>query len=121
MSQPSMRRKEPPMRRHATYERGLILWDPETFELKEEQMEVLRLKCSSCGRTHSVLTMDMIPFFICSVQAFLALIHLCMEPEGSVLGTAERTGVSYQLPYRFLKLFHEYVGSLTLLLRLEGM
>lgn len=113
--------KNHPLRRHAAYERGLILWDPETCGFGEEQIKVLRLRCSSCGRTHVVLTMDMIPFFVYSVQAFLALVCLCMEPDGSVLGTEEKTGVSYQLLYRFLKIFHEYTKRLALLLRLEGM
>lgn len=84
-------------------------------------MTVLRLKCHSCGTTHAVLTGDMIPFFIYSIQAFLALIFLCLEPVGSVLKTEEKTGVSYQLLYHFLRIFHEYAKRLALLLRLEGM
>lgn len=118
---PACGAKNHPMRRHATYKRGLILWDPETCTLREEQMTVLRLICCSCGRTHAVLTGDMVPFFVYSVQAFLALLCLCMEPEGSVLEAEEKTGVSYQLLYRFLRIFHEYAGRLSLFLRLEGM
>ena len=109
------------MRRHAAYERGLILWDPETCGLKEERMTVLRLICCSCGTTHAVLTRDMIPFSVYSIQVFLALFCLCMEPEGSVLKTEEKTGVSYQLLYRFLGIFQEYAERLSLFLRLEGM
>ena len=113
--------KSHPMRRHATYGRGLIWWDPETCELKEERMTLLRLRCFSCGTTHAVLTGDMIPFFIYSIQVFLFLVCLCMEPEGSVLKAEEKTGVSYQLLYRFLKIFHEYAQRLSLFLRLLGM
>lgn len=109
------------MRRHATYERGMVWWNPETCELKEERVTLLRLKCRFCGTTHAVLTGDMIPFLIYSIQAFLFLVCLCMEPEGSVLKTEEKTGVSYQLLYRFLKIFHEYAMRLSLLLRLLGM
>lgn len=113
--------KNHPMRRHAKYGRGLVLWDPETCTLKEERVTLLRLICCSCGKTHAVLTGDMIPFFIYSIQAFLALVCLCMGPESSVLETEEKTGVSYQLLYRFLRIFHEYIERLSLFLRLESM
>ena len=110
-----------PLRRHARYSRSLILWDTASFGLKDERMEILRLKCSSCGTTHAVLTMDMIPFFVYSIQAVLALLAMCMEPEGSVLRTEEKTGVSFQLLYRFLLVFHEYRQRLSLFLRLESL
>ncbi len=118
---PACNAKMHPMRRHAQYRRGLVLWDAENCLPKEERMEILRLKCSSCGKTHAVLTMDMIPFFSYSVQAFLNLAAMCLEPEGSALRTEEKTGVSYQLLYRFLQIFHEYAQSLMLFLRLEAL
>lgn len=113
--------KQHPLHRHATYERCLVLWDPQSCGVIEERIEVLRLKCGSCGRTHAVLTMDMIPFFSYSIQAFLALVTLCTEPEGSVLAAEKKTGISYQMLYRFLRIFREYAMSLVLFLRLEAM
>ncbi len=109
------------MSRHGKYERNLIIWDPDSCQLKDERMEVLRLKCRSCGSTHAVLTMDIIPFFVYSIQAFLNLISLCMKPEGSVLQTERETGVSYQVLYRFLLIFHGYAKKLALFLRREGL
>ena len=82
-------------------------------------MEILRLKCCSCGSTHAVLTRDIIPFFAYSIQAVLALLSLCMAEKSSVPRTGEKTGVSCQLLYRFLLIFHEATGKLMLLLRLE--
>lgn len=82
-------------------------------------MELLRLQCSSCDSTHAILTMDMIPFCTYSVQAVLALISLCMQDGGSVPKTEEKTGVSYQLLYRFLTIFHEYRQRLLLFLRIR--
>lgn len=104
------------LHRHAKYSRYLLLW-AEDGGLQGEQMELLRLKCSSCGSTHAILTMDMIPFCIYSVQAFLALVSLCMQEDRSVLKTEEQTGVSYQLLYHFLAVFHEYRQHLILFLR----
>lgn len=118
---PSCNAKMHPMRRHATYERGLILWDSENHLPREGRMEILRLKCSSCGKTHAVLTMDMIPFFSYSIHAFLSLVAMCLGPDSSVLHTEKETGVSYQLLYRFLQIFHEYAHSLMLFLRLEAL
>ena len=63
--------------------------------------------------------MDMIPFFSYSIQAFLALLSLCME--GSVPQTEEKTGVSIQLLYRFLEIFQECSGKIMLFLRQEGL
>ena len=76
---PECRAKQHPMRRHARYERSLVLWDADAGRLKEERMEILRLKCCSCGSTHAVLTMDIIPFFAYSIQAFLVLVSLCIK------------------------------------------
>lgn len=107
------------MHRHGKYQRNLILW--EDGQLLETGGEILRLKCSSCGSTHAILTMDMIPFFSYSLPAFLALIGLCLEPDGSVPKTERETGVSYQLLYRMLLIFHEYREKLALLLRRESL
>lgn len=87
----------------------------------ETSGEILRLQCSSCRSTHAVLTMDMIPFFSYSLPAFLTLIGLCLQPDGSVPKTERETGVSYQLLYRMLLIFHEYRERLSLLLRREGL
>lgn len=105
------------MHRHGRYHRNLILWVD--GHLLETSGEILRLQCGSCGSTHSVLTMDIIPFFSYSIPAFLALIGLCLQPDSSVPKTERDTGVSYQLLYRMLLIFHEYRDKLTLLLRRE--
>lgn len=118
---PECRAKQHPLRRHAKYTRNLILWDSQDSRLKEKQIDILRLKCCSCGTTHAVLPMDAIPFFVYSIQAFLALLSLCLEEDGSVPQTEKETGVSFQLLYRFLRLFREYTGMLMLLLRREAL
>lgn len=71
--------------------------------------------------THAVLPMDAIPLFVYSIQAFLALLSLCLEEDGSVPRTEKETGVSFQLLYRFLRLFREYAGMLMLLLRRKAL
>lgn len=107
------------MHRHGKYHRNLILW--EDRRLLEIGGEILRLKCSSCGSTHAVLTLDMVPFFSYSLSAFLALIGSCLKPDGSVPKTGQETGVSYQILYRMLLIFREYRERLTLLFRRESL
>lgn len=104
--------------RHAKYSRSLILWD--TDHLCETRMEILRLQCGSCKSTHAILTMDMIPFCIYSLQAFLVLVTFCIAAGGSVPKTEQKTGVSYQMLYRFLLIFHEFYDRLCLFLRIQG-
>lgn len=105
--------------RHAVYSRNLIVW--ESDGLVEKQMKILRLQCKSCSSTHAVLTPDIIPFFIYSLEAFLALITMCLDTEISVLKTEKETGTSYQLLYQFLRIFHSYRKRLLLFFRRESL
>jgi len=107
------------MGRHGTYERNIIFWEEGC--LTETRGKILRLQCSSCEGTHAVLTMDIIPFFIYSMAAFMSLIELCLDPDGSVPKTEEQTGVPCQLLYRFLLIFNEYRDRLSVLLRQESL
>ena len=103
--------------RHASYSRYLTLWEENS--LREECMEILRLQCGSCQTTHAILTMDMIPFCIYSIYAFLMLAAECLKKDSSVPKTENRTGVSFQLLYRFLALLQEYRERLLLFLRAQ--
>lgn len=105
------------LHRHARYPRYLTVWEDDA--LKEERLEILRLQCGSCKSTHAILTMDMIPFFIYSIQAFLKLTSGCLAEDGSVPKTEARTGVSFQLLYRFLAVFLEYRERILLFLRAQ--
>ncbi|MDL2300973.1 DUF6431 domain-containing protein [Lachnospiraceae bacterium OttesenSCG-928-D06] len=105
--------------RHGKYVRNLIV--KKSDDLVEERMEILRLQCGSCKSTHAVLTPDIIPFGIFSSAFFLSLITLCLCPKGSVLKAQQKTGISYQLLYRFLQIFQEYYHKLILLLRREAL
>lgn len=107
------------LHRHAKYSRNLIVW--ESNHPMEERLEILRLQCGSCGSTHAILTPDIIPFGIFSLETFLALITLCLGPESSVLKIEQKTGISYQLLYRFLLIFREFQGKLILFLRREDL
>lgn len=107
------------LHRHAKYSRYLIRWEDGVF--LNEEMDILRLRCTSCETTHAILTMDIIPFGIYSIQAVLALVSLCMQADSSVPKTEALTKVPYQLLYRFLQIFHQYREHLLSFLRLVGL
>lgn len=87
--------------RHGKYRRFLILLGEEGFY--EKSVEILRLKCTFCNKTHAILTSDMIPFMSYSIQVILFLLDNILS--SSVLKTEKKTGVSYQLLYRFFSIF----------------
>lgn len=104
------------LHRHGKYGKTIVLLEENV--LSEKRMEILRLKCSSCGKTHAILTSDMIPFFSYSLPAFLNLVCMCSKTTGgSVLKTEKSTGVSYQLLYRFIGIFLDYARRIILLIR----
>ncbi len=80
-------------------------------------MEILRLKCSSCGKTHAILTFDMIPFFSYSLPAFLDLVCMCSKTTGgSVLRTkTHRHILSALVPFYWH--FLNYTRRIILLLK----
>lgn len=105
--------------RHGFYERYLIFpGDDTVFEYI--CMRVLRLKCTSCGTTHAVLPMDIIPFHQFSVQAVLIVLLSVVSPGSSVPKTARQMDIPYQMAYLFLALYRRYEASILLMLRKLG-
>ena len=103
------------LHRHATYRRYLLTFDHDTIE--SSRLEILRLKCSSCGTTHAILTSDMIPFLVYSYSCILTLLESVCGQKSSVCRAQYKTGISYQTLYRFFLLLREYCAKISLLLR----
>lgn len=103
------------LHRHATYRRYLLTFDHDTIE--SSRLEILRLKCSSCGTTHAILTSDMIPFLVYSYSCILTLLENVCGQKSSVCRAQYKTGISYQTLYRFFLLLREYCAKISLLLR----
>lgn len=101
--------------RHGTYSRFLIL--PAESSLKEAEMEILRLRCKSCGHTHAILPADIIPYGIYSVSAVIFICQSCLAGALPVSRFSSLHGVSYQMVYRLLQLFLLYLDRISLLLR----
>lgn len=104
--------------RHGSYHRYLLT-DP-TEPSATQHMAILRLKCKSCGCTHAVLTADMVPYLIHSCSCILNLLEEAFGSQGSVKKTVNRTNLSHQTLYHFLRIFSRYLEKLELLLRSMG-
>lgn len=105
--------------RHGSYERYLVFPGDDAV-LEYICMTVLRLKCTSCGSTHAVLPMDIIPFHQFSVQAVLIILLSAISCGSSVPKTARQMDISYQLAYTFLALYRRYENGILLMLRKLG-
>ena len=105
--------------RHGSYERYLIFPGDDTV-LEYTCMTVLRLKCTSCGTTHAILPMDIIPFHQYSVQALLVVLLSAASCGSSIPKAAGQKDISYQLVYLFLALYRRYESAILLMLRKLG-
>lgn len=101
--------------RHGSYSRFLIL--PYDGSFQEEQMEILRLKCTSCNHTHAILPADVIPYCIYSVSAVIKVCRFCLAEHQPVSGMASISGICYQMIYVMLRLLSFYLDWISLLLR----
>lgn len=105
--------------RHGSYDRYLIFL-ADNAVLECICMTVLRLKCTSCGSTHAVLPMDIIPFHQFSVQAVFTILLSAVLCGPTVPKAAAQMGVSYQLAYTFLALYRRYEARILLMLKKLG-
>jgi len=101
--------------RHGIYSRFLIL--PADGLFREELMDILRLRCTSCGHTHAILPADVIPYCIYSVSAILSVCIAYLIEHQPVLEFASLNGLCYQVVYAMLRLLKLYLDRVCLLLR----
>lgn len=101
--------------RHGTYPRFLIF--PEDGLFREESMDILRLRCTSCRHTHAILPTDVIPYCIYSVSAILSVCSASLTANQAVLELVPLHGLCYQVVYSMLRLLGLYLDRICLLLR----
>lgn len=94
--------KEKRLIRYASYNRNVLSFEGDSLECR--MLRILRLRCKNCGSTHAVLTADMVPFLAYSLPCILVVLQAAFGKNGSVAQTGRKTGVSYQVIYRFLKI-----------------
>ena len=82
--------------------RSVISFEGDSSECRT--VRILRLRCKNCGSTHAVLTADMVPFFAYSLPCILFVLQAAFGEKGSVTEAGRKTGISYQVIYRFYQL-----------------
>ena len=103
-------------KRYSTYFRHLIVFEDGT--LFDYEIEILRLKCLSCGITTNILPLEVIPFWQYSISLVLFILSITSTTDNvSVLHTAEEIASSFQLFYRYLLILREYNDRMVLLFR----
>ena len=58
--------------RHATYLRNICILNFDVFETKE--LDILRLYCNSCGKTHAILPAETIPYCFFTIPCVLKVL-----------------------------------------------
>lgn len=102
--------------RHASYERNISFLQKDM--LINKKLKMLRLKCSSCDKTHAVLPNDIIPYCIYS-YSFVAKVLMNHFLEGkSVLSISTHYNISFQLIYSFILKLNLFLNDCIYVLRI---
>lgn len=104
--------------RHASYSRYFITFDAEIPQV--ETLQILRVQCLSCKKTHGVLPQDVIPFQIHSMNYILLLLYTFYNKSNSKRGTAKEMGCNLDFVRKKLLLFQKYLISIEAYLREIG-
>lgn len=123
---------------HGTYERHFLHFEAEpgpddtvVFMLPvgtacvDTLMEILRVKCTGCGMTHGISMMDMIPFQVFSLPAFLSIL-LWLFPDDVPLTaktpvTKIPDGISWHVLKRLILIFLDHRARMMAALRQQSL
>ena len=88
-------------------------------------MKILRVRCTGCGMTHGIATMDMIPFQVFSLPAFLTIL-LWLFPDDIPI-TAKTPvanvpdGISWHVLKRLILVYLDHRSRMMAALRQQGL
>jgi hypothetical protein len=98
---------------HGSYERHIVYF--ENKKLVHKQLDIKRIRCRSCGRTHAVMPGDLTPYRLLSLYVLLYILTVCITKKFSVLKLAEKLQFSCQYIYSCIfafdlhkNLIHQY-------------
>ena len=96
-------------RMHASYTRDIISFYH--GKRQESQVVIPRVYCESCGTTHALIPVHLIPYGSYSIRFILAVIYVYSKKKYSVEKLCEHYSISISTLYTWLKLFHEHFNS----------
>ena len=83
------------MTKHAYYYRNIVTVKENEFIYSK--LKILRVKCNSCGSTHAILPIDIIPYKQFDYSCFLTIFENYFIDQESGFSLAETFNVSYQI------------------------
>lgn len=94
------------MKKHGYYRRSFVYMD--SGRIEEQSIKIRRLRCSSCGTTHAVLPLAVIPYCVYSVVFIAALVKDWAQMAfSSIEVLCEHYGITtntfYRLKTRFFR------------------
>jgi len=101
--------------RHATYSRNICFLN--SGKIEEHKINILRLLCNSCGRTHAILPADTVPYLIYSFSCVFQVLIKHFVDEQSVLEISNINLISFQVIYLFIKRFINHFNPCITFLR----
>lgn len=104
--------------RHASYSRYFISFESNTPQI--QTLDILRVQCVSCQKTHSVLPKDVIPFQLHSLHYVLTILQTFYTTSPSKRSTAKAMETNIDFVRRKLLLFQFALSSLEAFLRETG-
>lgn len=123
---------------HGTYERHFLHFEPEAapgdtviFTLPDGPvcvdtlMKILRVKCTGCGMTHGIAIMDMIPFQIFSLPAFLTILLYLFQGDARITAKTPVVqipdGISWHVLRRILLIYLSHRARMMAALRQQSL
>lgn len=93
--------------RHGTYVRNVISYQS---GICEEQIPILRLKCTSCCRTHAILPKGVIPYHIYMHSIYIKMFSIAILESVEQNNLKREIGLSYSIRYQFFLWFYKSIG-----------
>ena len=102
--------------RHAVYERNISFLQENI--LLNKKLKILRLKCSSCEKTHAILPNDVVPYCIYSYSFMIKTLMAHFIEKESILSISSQYNISFQLIYSFISRLKLFLNECIYVLRL---
>jgi predicted DNA-binding protein YlxM (UPF0122 family) len=104
--------------RHGSYSRNVIYYK-EGIGIVECKIDILRLKCISCNSTQAILPSDVIPYSIYCYSYVLNVLHLHYIDNKSIVNISNKSNISFQQIYNFIKTLTIFFERCLSLLRIK--
>ena len=95
---------------HGSYSRHVIFFDDN--KTKHKRIEIKRIKCISCKRTHAVMPGDIIPYKMLSLFVLIFILVLVYLEKVPILKIENEWGFSFQFIYSVIRSFQLYMNNI---------